>query len=64
MMEGTTIDRRCYTPCLGPPPCTLQWFPPPCVCTVSAAAEGAETQSAHAQAASATVQAPQSAKAK
>ena len=49
---------KCYTPCLGPPPCTLNWFPPPCVCTTTeAAAGGAETQTAHAQAARVSAQA-------
>jgi len=50
---------KCYTPCLGPPPCTLNWFPPPCVCTESATAEAAETQAAHTQAARVSAQAPQ-----
>jgi hypothetical protein len=40
--------RECFTQCLAPPPCVLDWFPPPCVCTVSAASEEAGETSAHA----------------
>ena len=46
------MHSQCFTACLAPPPCVLNWFPPPCVCTVAAPA-GAEAEGqAHAAQAS------------
>lgn len=50
--------------CGGPCPCQLRYFPSPCVCTTSEAANGTEkTETASVQAAKTTVSRAASAKA-